>query len=267
MKIAVVSAPGIGDTLILHIASHNLRKWGHDVTTFTDHNFGKWLPGYKFAPRILPSQFDAVFLQHCNDPLSFEADATYNFYGVHNPSKHSPLKTTDFVCDRRKTMVDNVVTALHDQFLIPATADNGLTPPKGLIHRCHKKRVVIHSTNAKDPWPEEKFHEVADWLKSQGYEPFFLPVFPTLEELASCIYESGFFIGNDSGPGHLASALKIPNLIIGKDPENMRLWRPGWLKGELALPLLNWRPVRKYWKELITTKSVISKLKTKILNN
>jgi ADP-heptose:LPS heptosyltransferase len=164
-------------------------------------------------------------------------------------------------------MVDNVVAALNEQFHIPATNENGLTPPPGLIHRHNKKRVVIHSKNAKDPWPEERFQAVADWLEAHGYEPYFLPIFPTLEELANCIYESGYFIGNDSGPGHLASALNIPNLIIGRDPENMRLWRPGWLKGEVVLPLLNWKPLRKYWKKLITTNSVISKLKSKILIN
>ncbi len=72
---------------------------------------------------------------------------------------------------------------------------------------------------------KEKFLKVAAWLSREGYDPVFTvapyeqsewsgPLFPQLEDLASFLYESGAFLGNDSGTGHLASLLKIPHLII-----------------------------------------------------
>ena len=54
------------------------------------------------------------------------------------------------------------------------------------------------------------------------------PIFSSLEELTSFLYESAFFIGNDSGPGHVASALNIPTLTIGQTKDlidnSFELW-------------------------------------------
>lgn len=274
MKIAVICAPGLGDALIMHIISHHLALAGHQVTTVTPHRFGKWLPGYSFGDE---EDCEAIFLQHDNRTKAEEIrrlkKPVYTFFGSHKISKHGELRSGfDYVCDPNLTMVDNVVMALKSLFQIEATRDNGLRPPVGLVHRRHLKRVVIHTTssNPSRNWPEKKFHKVAKWLAAQGFEPSFLPTFPTLEELISYIYESGYFLGNDSGPGHIASCLQIPNLVIGNREKHMRLWRPGWGLGEIVTPprwIPNWKIMRKEWKLLITTNSVINKLKQRVLKN
>lgn len=272
MKIAVVCAPGIGDALIMHIASYHLAMAGFDVTTVTPHRFGKWLEGYKFGEG---ADCEAIFLQHDNSTRAKEIHAcnkqVYTFYGSHVLSKHGPLRIGyDYVCNQNQTMVDNILASLKLLFNIPATPDNGFRPPLGLLHRRHTKRVLIHHTSNewKKNWPKRKFTNCAQWLKEEGYEPSFLPLFPTLEDLASHIYESGFFLGNDSGPGHLASLLQIPHLIIGPDERQMRFWRPGWKPSEIIVPP-RWIPRkwRKYWKNFITTNRVINRLKIKVLNN
>ena len=63
MKIAVICAPGLGDAVILHIASYHLSLAGHEAFTVTPHHFGRWLPHAQSGD---PEQCDAIFLQHDN---------------------------------------------------------------------------------------------------------------------------------------------------------------------------------------------------------
>jgi heptosyltransferase III len=277
MKITVICAPGVGDAVILHIVSHHLALAGHEVSTVTPHHFGRWLAGYQFGNQ---EGADAIFLQHGNTPeaekIRHQDKIVYTFYGAHKASKHGMLRAKyDYVCDLNRTMVENVILALEALFHIQASSDNGFSPPSGLIHRKHQKRIAIHSTsgNPSRNWPAEKFLKFAKWAESEGLEPTFLPQFPHLEDLISFIYESGYFLGNDSGPGHIASCLKIPNLVIGREERHMRHWRPGWELGEIIVPpkwVPNWGGFRlreKEWKRFITTNSVINKFKTNVLSN
>lgn len=276
-QIEIVCAAGIGDALIFHIASYHLSLAGLSVTTVTPHRFGKWFDGYRFSDVPIA---DTIFLQHDNSLKAKQIHASnrsvYTFYGSHLESKHGPLRSGfDYVCNPKLCMVENLVLAIQTLFHLPATPENGFHPPPHLIHRRYPRRIAIHtgSSDKDKNWPLEKFMQVADFLKNQGYEPTFLPLFPTLEELASFIYESGFFLGNDSGPGHIASCLNIPHLIIGRDQKQMELWRPGWLKGTILTPspwIPNCKPLRirkNWWKSLIPTKKVIKILNDQVLNN
>ncbi len=298
-RIAVVCAPGIGDALILHIASFQLQTHGYEVVTFSNHlaSFGSWLKGFQFAPQ--PSNdhlhetfdsFDAIFLQHDNSlkarQITLLNKPIYIFYGSHVLSKHGPLRYGyDYVCDQSQTMVDNILRAIQTLFrLSSSTPENGLKAPAGLIYRRHTKRAAIHPTSAaaEKNWPRHKFLELSKWLETQGYEPVFLappaekslwggPEIANLEALASFIYESGLFIGNDSGPGHIASYLKIPHLIFGTGKRHMRFWRPGWMEGIIATPpswIPNFKGFRlreRYWRNFITTKGAINRLKKNVL--
>ncbi|MCI0151932.1 hypothetical protein KNO81_39530 [Paraburkholderia sediminicola] len=59
--------------------------------------------------------------------------------------------------------------------------------------------------------------------------------FTTLGEVAKWIAESGWFIGNDSGLGHMASALGVPTLTPFMRRGLARSWRPGCGRGMVAL--------------------------------
>lgn len=289
-KIAVICAQGMGDALIMHIASHNLAQAGFEVLTFSDHlqGFGKWLDPYSFAMQPTPDKiekifkdFDAVILQHDN---SIKAQAikklniqVYGFYGSHLVSKHGPLSSTDYVCNPLLCMVDNLTLALKKWF--PSCTigkENGLTPPPHLIHNKYPKRIAIHSgsSDLKRNWPLNRYKKIATLLQRKGYDPVFLtkdeaPAFPSLEELASFIYESGFFIGNDSGPGHLASYLQIPSIIIGTSYKHLLVWRPGWFPPLVITPprwtsFFKW--TKKRWKLFIPTR-IINNLVVKSMIN
>lgn len=287
MKIAVVCSIGLGDCLIMHIASHHLSQAGYDVTTFSDHleGFGSWLKGYSFAkqPKIEEveealSAFDAVILQHDNSEKAKKIRAfhpnVYGFFGSHLISKHGPLTTLDYVCDPSKCMVENVVLAMQKWFQ-RGSPENGFCPPPHLIHKKNPKKIIIHSgsSDLNRNWPLKHFQKIARNLEKEGYAPFFItknekPVFSSLEELASEIYESGAFLGNDSGPGHLASCLQIPSLIIGKDYKHLQLWMPGWLPPVVVTPpkiTSYFKCTRPYWKHFIRPNQITKQLKTKVL--
>jgi heptosyltransferase-3 len=160
-------------------------------------------------------------------------------------------------------------------------AHNGNVAPDCLRHRTREKHVVIHPT-AGGPdgcWPRHKYAKLAQALKSRGYTPEFVVeardraawlggASPhsftfveagSLDELAAHLYESGWFIGSDSGVGHLASACGIATVTICERLRNMRRWKPGWAKAVVAQPL--WLPSsglrRRYWREAMTVGRVL----------
>ncbi len=297
MKLAVICASGIGDALIFQMVAHAAALKGWEATIFSNPlaGFGRWLPPGSLCRAQPPvekveerlASFDAVFLQHDNSPKAFAIKKlkipVYSFYGAHLPSKHGHFdEAKDYVARRSQTMVDNVRAAAWEFFGLKAE-ENGFAPPLGLVHRRASRRIAIHPTasSVDKMWPKEKFLWVADQLKREGYEPVFTvapeeraewggPLLHSLEDLASFIYESGAFLGNDSGPGHLASLLKIPHLIIAGNGLQMPLWRTGWHPGAILMPpkwLMRFKPLRKRWPFFVSKRNVIKNFKKNVLMN
>ncbi len=160
-----------------------------------------------------------------------------------------------------------------------ATSDPSIFVPPGLSYRRYPKRVTIHPTSANPNknWPPDRYINLARQLKDIGWDPvicvapnewdewnnkvkeeFALPKFADITALASFMYESGYMIGNDSGPGHLASCLKIPALIVWKR-FNDRRWQPGWFFTELvSMPFkIPFVYNTKYWHYFVPVKKVV----------
>ncbi len=302
-RFAVVCAAGIGDALILEIASYYLRLEGHEVVTFSDHlsQFGKWLPKAVCQCQPKPEEveerlagFDAIIVQHDNTEKARAMlrlrpkREVYTLYTNYRESKHGPLWAgRDVVFDESITMVENVKRALKELFLLDASeGKNGLEKPEGIEYRKYERRIAIHPTSTVSwkNWPKAKFLRVAKWLKDEGYDPVFVTSprereewgsaeLPQLEDLASFLYESGAFLGNDSGPGHLASYFGLPYLIIGRQERQMRLWRPGWHPGTVVTApswVPNWKGWRvrdEKWQMFISKKKIIKELRKRVLNN
>lgn len=156
-----------------------------------------------------------------------------------------------------------------------ATTENGLAPNKALNLQPKKynKRVIIHPTSneALKDWPVKKFIALAKKLKKVGFDPvfitspkerfafqkiekmFLMPVFSSVGELAKFIYESAYFIGTDSGIGHLASNLGISTLTILKSKNQDFRWRPGWSPSKVITPRLVFKWQGKYYWKLFTS--------------
>jgi len=301
---AVVSASGLGDGLMMMVASHLLYNQGYTVTTFHDQlgEMKSWFPAHSFAtlPSLEQCQetfslFDLIILQYDHHRLLTKSlIALYKRGIIKNLSVFYPSKTSalrevvtgwDQVFYEHKSMVENIAYAISSLFQLNKTSkNNGLVPPVYLKHQKYLKRVVIHPTkdSMQQRWPQAKFLILAEKLQNLGLEVvfcvaaeerlfwtcaekrgFLLPLFPSLYELSSYIFESLLLIGNDSGLGHLASNLQIPTVIIANCYKRMKLWNPGWLQGSVLTPS-RWIPnpkglrIReKYWDRFISPKHVL----------
>ena len=305
---AVVCAAGIGDALIMMIASHQLQKQGYEVTTFSNYlgDFQEWVQSYQFSEHPSMDQiekvfakFDVLFLQHENSDRAraiFDLrkkgviKELYCFYNNYRTTKHDPLNPEyDFAFDESQPMADNLAIAMQKIFKLDnPSKEVGLCPPEHLVHRHFEKRVCFHPTSSSSQknWPAKKFLKLARKLQYKGYQPAFLvspkerkdwtwvidegfdlPLVPSLADLANYIYESGYFIGNDSGPGHLASCLHIPLLILAPLKQSISHWQPGWKKADIILPP-SWAPNLKgfrlresNWHLFVSVSKVLSRFK------
>jgi len=114
----------------------------------------------------------------------------------------------------------------------------------------HGPIVSIHAGagNIHKQWTTEGFVEVTDWLASKGFQVIFvgsdrdqdkikeimtrlshkaynLGGILSLGELMALFHKSSLFLGNDSGPMHLAAAMGIP--VVGLfGPVDEKRWRP-----------------------------------------
>lgn len=273
---AVLPALGIGDAILMMIASHQLFQSGFRVTTFHDNlpELASWFPNQNFEKNRSDDElierlqkFDLIIAENDNSPRIKKLIAAFRkktpdrlsiFYPTYSQAKHDPQHSLDKVFDPNRPMAENIGKAIASLLAIsePST-HNGISPPLPLQHRSRPNRIIIHPTSRvpSKNWSSRKFLKLAERLRDQGYDPHFcvspsertswekvietgcgLPHFPNLSELAAFIFESGFHIGNDSLLGHLASNLNIPTLIIADDEMRMRLWRPGWSSGQVVIP-------------------------------
>ena len=282
MRIAIVCATGIGDALLMQISAAALQQLGHETVTFTKHALpSTWFPNFtfeKYTNEESLGSFDAVLLQYDNTDMAQEirklSKPVYIFYGDHKIHKHGPLRPgLDTTFDPTRSMAQNISDATARLFSITSsTLHNGLVPPAQLVFRKYPKRVAIHpvSTSCEKNWSKERFLQLRDKLKNEGWEPVFIappnegaawdsPLLPTLADLAAFLYESGFFIGNDSGPGHLASNVGLPTLTIGPSKKHLDFWRPGWGKGEIVYPprwTTHFKLTRKNWINFVSVNKV-----------
>lgn len=305
--VAVIPSIGIGDGLIMMVASHRLLCQNYIVTTFSEPmiQLKQWFDHHHFTKRPpiedlenIFSNFDLIVLQNDNSPFSKKLISLYSegklkalsvFYPSYEEHKHAALTPLDRVFNEKHSMVDNTARAISSILgLNHISKNNGLTTPESLVHRRYKNRVLIHPTSRdeKRNWTPEKFLTTARKLRNQGFYPAFalgpdeitrwktilqdefpMPMFPSLSDLASYAFESGYLIGNDSGIGHLCSNLQIPTLILSNRKKYMLLWGPGWYRGEIVTPhpwIPNFKGSRlreNKWKQFISPNKVLKTFK------
>ena len=137
----------------------------------------------------------------------------------------------------------------------------GIPPPTDPVARIdmpprdrRRGAVVIHpgSGGAFKCWPVSRFAAVLEWLRrrripavvlwgpaeqtrSADLDPFLpsqrlSPASPV--ELAEALAGARLYVGNDSGPGHLAAAVGTPTISLF-GPTDPRLWRPLGARGRV----------------------------------
>ena len=296
-KGAILCASGIGDGLLMMIGAHHLRLRGYEPVLF--HNAAEELSllfeGQTFLPH--PPLKNLKSTLHDYERVIVENDHSERAWHLFNlrekgllthltflfPTPSKQIRGGDFLFDSKLPVASNIARGCQKILQTPYTKDNELTIPQGKTFRKHSTRVVIHpmSNDPKRNWKKRQFLTLADKLKRKGFFPTFcmspaekqewegiegvdLPTFANLREVKEFIYESGFFIGNDSGLGHLASNLGIPTLTISGNPKRVRLWRPDWSLGKIAtlpFPLPNFKGVHfpfrdNFWQNFVSVRQV-----------
>ncbi len=109
--------------------------------------------------------------------------------------------------------------------------------------------AIIHpvASSPAKTWPAERFLLVAEYLKARcDLEPVFVAAHPgellpftayrtlagaPLAEIKNLLARASLFIGNDSGPAHMAAALRLPVIVLfgASDPS---IWGPWKATGE-----------------------------------
>jgi ADP-heptose:LPS heptosyltransferase len=112
-----------------------------------------------------------------------------------------------------------------------------------------KPYAVVHPVAAapEKTWPAERFRSVAEHLSGQGLEPVFIAgpeddlsafqpfrtiVGAPLAEIKSLVRGATLFIGNDSGPAHMAAAFGIP-VVVMFGPSDPVVWAPWRTEAEV----------------------------------
>lgn len=278
--IAFILSPRLGDSLISMVTVNNLLRNGYNVKVFGDYIYQlrNWFPTVNIQPRSTENDAVAIFKNFDVLLLAFKADL------IGDMSWHPAVYILEQSVYNRLQIpyADIQVQFCKHLFLLQdIVRANDIKIPVGLSYRKNKQRVVIHPTSfeiAKN-WLPQRFLQVAKLLKSKGFIPefivspkereewlwiieegFSLSAFSSLDAVACWIYESDYFIGNDSGIGHLASNLGIPTITLCMRAKIKQRWRPSWAPG-IALAPPRWlitRPLKeRFWKYFISVKHVM----------
>jgi heptosyltransferase-3 len=281
-RVAVVMSNAMGDTLVLMVVVQNLLKNGIDVTVFghSAYAFRHWFPSVVIYPqpseaesKALLAPYDMVLQMHRDRPLR-------HFRKVH--PRAVDLDEIVFG-DWPGCMAERFANFCSNELgLSDVGLDNGITLPPTLRHRRYIRRIAIHpeaSTEDKR-WLPGRFVKLARRLRARGYDVNFViapherdrwheleerdipaPEFETPHELACWLFQSGWFIGNDSGVGHLASNLNIPTISLFRRRRASERWRPAWGSVNVVLPW-QWVPTarlkEKFWRQTLTCSRVMS---------
>jgi heptosyltransferase-3 len=279
-RVALVLSPAIGDSLLMMTSARNLQQNGIAVTVFGRQiqALRGWFPGVETQDDLGAGDlaaklagFDRVIQMHRNKP----------FAGLEQAHPH--VIFLDHICRVRSShsMADRLARFCLDEFgLASAHKSNGMTAPAGLQHRKYPVRVAIHPTasTADKCWLPSRFIRLAVKLRELGFSPEFvvapqeradwihierlglaLPDLGSLDNVAKWVFESGWFIGNDSGIGHLASSLHIPTLSLFMRRGIAHTWRPDWGAGQVLIGS-TYLPTgflkERYWKYMLSVRQV-----------
>ena len=276
-EIAIISAKGLGDGLLTMVIAYNLHLLGHRVHFLSDI----LLPLKSFFPDVPILNFPErdVFPQIIGDyTIVCCAD------GILPEGLQHKRNANVFVLDRDRQRRDiHYVESFAQQFdafyaCAFKTQENGMKMPIEHHYRKNVRRVCIHPTSKDEVknWDQAKFVALAKKLICDGWEPVFTLkkeelkfwqclskeglkyVCLPLDALAVFIYESGFMIANDSGPGHLASNMGIPLLSIFRKQSTAVMWGPLWGASRVVAPAFRFpgRQGTRYWRSFLSVRRV-----------
>ncbi|HEX4168570.1 MAG TPA: glycosyltransferase family 9 protein [Bryobacteraceae bacterium] len=113
-----------------------------------------------------------------------------------------------------------------------------------------ERHAVLHpfASSVEKSWPAARFNEVARYLKLCNVKPVFLAglgddatafrehtvLQSGLAEVKAALADAVLFVGNDSGPAHMAAAFGVPSVVLfsTSDPA---IWEPWQTESEVIV--------------------------------
>tara|TARA_Y100001960_G_scaffold330745_1_gene425678 strand:- start:895 stop:1920 length:1026 start_codon:yes stop_codon:yes gene_type:complete len=176
------------------------------------------------------------------------------------------------------TMVEHVVEFCRRELLLEhAHPDIGLVSPQTFEHEEQKRFIVISPTSgkARKNWRSARFVLLARQLHDIGHKCLFavapsesaewrerldgqftLASTPTIAALAKLLSDAQALVCNDSGAGHLASALGTPVVAVIPRRDADYTWRPGWGTVKPVSPVLPLRALSGLWSYFVSVRQV-----------
>lgn len=296
-KAVVIPAKTIGDALIFMIAANHLKKLDFDVTIMHDAviSLKSWFPDYNLKTYNENfSRYDHIIYQHDNAKSEHinklkqlnNSKKFSIFYTTYKKSKHGPLDEFDVALSNDCPIAQSLALSCQKFYNFNETSlETQIKIPNDLVHKKYPKRILIHplSSDKNKCWSKNKYIRLCKKLIKSGFQPAVcvaanerkqwlfvhslnidLPLFNTLADFASFLYESSYLIGNDSFAAHLASLLNIDHIVIAASKKLLKFWQPGWKKTNLIFPP-SWMPNPKYlrlrekhFQNFISVKKVFS---------
>lgn len=279
-KIAIICANGIGDFLLMSLLAYNAKQVGETVLFHPLYkHFIQLFPSLTLADPISykPEDFTLTFVQNDHSATAYALDELRKKFSniLFIFPKPSPLqKEGDFFFDQEKTFITNLLD-ISENLFGQRICYNGIEISKKL--KKYKNEVLIHpfSKNPKKNLPDKKLLAIYNFLQKKGFEPKIIMsekekesfcfshlnvvTTPSIHELAHRVSQCEYFIGCDSGPGHLASNLQIPTLSIMASPTIAKVWSPSYFLNLTVTPpfllprtkLPKGRMIDLFWHRLI----------------
>ena len=288
----IIPAQGIGDALLVGALAQQLSQSGFYITLF--HRMATeiapffptldWKPVTDFSKEELPCP---LLIE--NDHGSF-AHQMHLWRQSHQnlppvyfifPKKSRWERPGDLLLDPKISFFHALSRAVEEKFQLTLPPRPTPKPP------APNRSVAIHPWSGKieKNWRLSNFYQLGEDLKKRGFEPLWIMTpaekekflshyphmesqinhFSSLSEIAAALRTASFFIGNDSGMGHLASFLGLHTLTLSPDPHKIEQWRPIFSKNRVLTPpfaLPNFRrpsfPLRKWiWSYCVPVRRVI----------
>ena len=123
-------------------------------------------------------------------------------------------------------------------------AEEATTPPP------QKSYAVLHpfAATPQKRWPAERFCEIARYLELWNIKPIFLTapdddatpftahtIFRgSLLKVKTLLANAALFLGNDSGPAHIAAAFGVPSVVLF-GPSNPAIWGPWQTESQVVV--------------------------------